>query len=850
MAKKTGTISTGDPVAPQPKAEDEEEVLVDPFLVRFRPRDDWRGEYGFDWVREGWDDYEERLERKKGTEAYKVKDKKASLINDEEWRKKKREIILDEHQAYNRMFHGEDYPRVDPLTPQLWDIILNALADGETENFYNGSLVPADEPMEYLYASEHVSRAVYRIHRDVSDAWTCDVYYENMANGDAAADDNKTVKLDHFVYFDTGERLSIKKSGVTDYMAYVYEENDIISSNLNAAARYQRDGGAHRLSLSTIARGLIAGNYNNYTYFWNNSKKLWSSISDRNDPCDFVEDEDFRKIASYKSIQYEEGNAKYDLMYRTMDGIVHLLATLTVVENEKSYKYFVKYENGSLKKAKINGHWLSSNQLSSKDKERINKCINDNVANNVDMTIDVLSKSKEKKDVVVTIGYPGSVKEVKLREQNGFKQKENRNDLNEHDKWHGHNIYSWKEDYEDTFDARYVTGKIEKEVLSGEKKYFGVNRRGIYMVPILSFGCDTILYKRTRFTFGGETDAPQKEPEKDGKYEIQLRIEGECKTLHLKSNKEVVVLDQTEIQNPKDRTKLTVTFEGKEPCDASIEATAEFDDGSKAFAGALAVKVWPTRFMYICFVKVKLVNENGVEMKMPSDMQDAIKDNVDALRNALSAVGIVPEIKEVDISVKISEIARYRDGTNWNEKKTVNGKQLDDVFINKYYRLCKNNPMLLYKYVVFFFPGSFYDTTAAYASEKKPEGAKEPISFVLESSSFSYYRTSAYQIAHELLHRLDHPHNFQMYHSFYDNNVVRKVQTTPFCFPIAQTTNIMDYWKLDYSLHKFQWELMATALDKNNRRYYEKLRKYYPNIMEKYKERLAHLEAYMQKRYG
>jgi hypothetical protein len=89
-----------------------------------------------------------------------------------------------------------------------------------------------------------------------------------------------------------------------------------------------------------------------------------------------------------------------------------------------------------------------------------------------------------------------------------------------------------------------------------------------------------------------------------------------------------------------------------------------------------------------------------------------------------------------------------------------------------------------------------------------------------------------------------------MYHSFYDNDVVRKVQTTPFCFPIAQTTNIMDYWKLDYSLHKFQWELMATSLDKNNRRYYEKLRKYYPNIMEKYKERLAQLEAYKQKRYG
>lgn len=129
--------------------------------------------------------------------------------------------------------------------------------------------------------------------------------------------------------------------------------------------------------------------------------------------------------------------------------------------------------------------------------------------------------------------------------------------------------------------------------------------------------------------------------------------------------------------------------------------------------------------------------------------------------------------------------------------------------------------MLRYRHAVFFFPGLFFDC-AAYAYSMKLPHYPEKLSYVVESQSFASNRISVCELAHELLHRLSHPHNFQMYHEG-DNN--KKVQTTPYCFPIKQTTNIMDYFTLSYSLHKYQWDLMKESLESYNKIYYEKLRK-------------------------
>ena len=113
----------------------------------------------------------------------------------------------------------------------------------------------------------------------------------------------------------------------------------------------------------------------------------------------------------------------------------------------------------------------------------------------------------------------------------------------------------------------------------------------------------------------------------------------------------------------------------------------------------------------------------------------------------------------------------------------------------------------------------------------------------MESDNFSYNRTSVYELTHELLHCLRHPHNFQLYHAGDET----KVQTTPCCFPIAQTTNIMDYEKLDYSLHRYQWGLMEQSLRVDNRKYYEKLKKYYPSIKSMKDEQIAKLESFYYK---
>ena len=369
----------------------------------------------------------------------------------------------------------------------------------------------------------------------------------------------------------------------------------------------------------------------------------------------------------------------------------------------------------------------------------------------------------------------------------------------------------------------------------------------MYMVPVLSFGCDSILHKRTWFKFGGVYDAPKKEAEKENEYEIQFRVQGKCKTLRLESNRSDVVLDQTEFKDPQDKTKLKVTFTGSEPCTAEIEGTAEFDDGSTCYAGSLVVVARRTQFMYISLVTVKLDNA-----ELPQKMKDVMQDNVDALRNALSSVGIVPDIREFSINVKTSEIRQFKDGAKWDYEKKVDGKQLDEVFVKKYADLCKTNPVLKYRNVVFLFPAFFYDNCAAYASSKllPLPRSEDKLSFVVESRSFSCDRFDCYQIAHELLHRLEHPHNFQLFHILKVDNVYKKVQTTPYCFPIARTSNIMDYYRLSYSLHQYQWELMDKSLNVYNRLYYNMLQKYNPNILASYREHLAKLKEYNKRRYG
>ena len=827
----------------QYSSSEENKVEEVPCIVRFRPREDWRGEYGFDWVREGWDDYEERINADKEGYNYgnTVKDKKASLLNNEEWREGVRNRVLDEHHKYNIMRYGEPYPIVDPWSPEQWEFLFeHFFAEKETESFYGNSLAPADKPMEYLYAPEHVSRAVYSINRKVSNAWKCKVYYENMWNGDKAAGNNKTMDLDCFIYFDTGEITSLKSRGRSMYSVFVYEESNIVSSDLNSQARYKPEDSSDEISLNRIINKLVEGTYSNDKWFYRRSTKKWSCVFIEARPVFFNEDEDFRKIASYKRVQFVERNISYDLMYRTLDGVCYL--TARVVDEleegkptERSKRYLLKYENGCLKKMKVgvDKNEKSPDKAADEDIKRINKCIepNGNIASNKDMTIDALSKDLKKDNIIVTVGYPGSIKEVKLwemkkGEDNGFVKKKKNwkdpDDVDIHDQWYGKEIFSWQEEYEGSFPGRFVPERIRKEVRNGDKRYFGITKSGIYMEPILSIGCESNLYKRTKFTFKGYYDAPQKDPEKEGEYELLMRVEGKCKTLELKSSNDAVVVDQTEIQDPQDRTKLKVTFCGNKPCSAEIEATAVFEDGSREFCGAFWVVARKTQFMHICFVEVRLDNA-----ELSSKIKDAIKDNEDALRNALSAAGIVPIIKRTRIDVKKSEIRQFQVSgrDEWDKNKSVGEKKLADVFIEKFVKLCETNPMLKYQYIVFFFPGAFLGSTSAFANSRTLKGTNEEISFVVESNSFSSCRLSAYEVAHELLHRLCHPHNFQMYSALGGKNTM--VKTTPFCFPYEQTSNIMDYHRLAYSLHKFQWELMEQSLKKDNIKYSDKFRKYY-----------------------
>ena len=60
-------------------------------------------------------------------------------------------------------------------------------------------------------------------------------------------------------------------------------------------------------------------------------------------------------------------------------------------------------------------------------------------------------------------------------------------------------------------------------------------------------------------------------------------------------------------------------------------------------------------------------------------------------------------------------------------------------------------------------------------------------------------------LAHEVGHLLSNAHHFQR---FSDES------PHPYCFEIGVSSNIMDYYNLGYSYHRYNWERMADGLEK------------------------------------
>ena len=89
------------------------------------------------------------------------------------------------------------------------------------------------------------------------------------------------------------------------------------------------------------------------------------------------------------------------------------------------------------------------------------------------------------------------------------------------------------------------------------------------------------------------------------------------------------------------------------------------------------------------------------------------------------------------------------------------------------------------------------------------KGREYPSIFI--GKTFSTVRGQVSTLTHEVLHALGLPHSFQLYGA-YENK---------FCLPFAQTTNIMDYNTIAYSLRQYQWEVMREEAYQPCKEYYK-----------------------------
>ena len=794
----------------------ENKVEEVPCIVKFRPCKDWRGEYGFDWVREENDDFDETIEYDNKNSGFYFdfsfkeqedfvrkkmgKDKDGSYKYDKLKRKKRREI---------RKAHVNDNPPcpADDFNAELEDFMYGLYDEYKTEAWassdrkkyhYDDSAkkkAGALSPIEYFYGPKYIEKVSYRIDREkYGDVWFMeDLEYEDMANGSAEAEEdsyvNKPQVLKYFVAIDSSDN-PIKQS-------LIYEN------------------GSFKVPL-----------YYDKAFFF----KMDSDTS--------------------KTVEFEKDGCYIKLEYYSKDGCDRLIAYVTKNSRMKfaADEMWFCYKDNKLVsygwgKAPDRDQLPPSNSFDANDENEIKrkdengfikKYLTDNVVCNENINIASLLADEKVDKVRIVIIKPkarGSweLKSVKSKIFEVKKEEDNKWNK-ERWTWNGHRIFSWKEWHEYSFhifpsDYERSTDRLTKIGLKGEKPI-------TYCIPVLSFG---IGNNRKRFEFRTSQDAPRKVNENKNEFNIQLFVKGSCKKIRLKSTpKNAIVTEPKGDLKPKDGCiKVKVKFNGKKACEnAFITAyTVQKDENNKEVeipVGKLQVKVSEPRELNAAFVKVFTGNKEvigGEERFVPDPFSDSLsscfEDQIDAIANAIGQTGITPVIrKDLTIEVENSALAPFKVNGNYVDHYDNNGNEgdLEDLFFNVFSNKYDKDPELLHSYPFFFIDGDHKDKSA-YETEyyfdnnisfdginsKKIYPNGKPV--VVAFNYIANDRAKAYCMAHELLHALSLMHSFQL-RGWKEPNV--------FCYPINKTSNIMDYYSLSYSLTKEQWEPAIAALDSYN----------------------------------
>lgn len=575
------------------------------------------------------------------------------------------------------------------------------------------------------------------------------------------------------------------------------------------------------------------------------------------DPESFSFFKALEPIFHYKKICFSRYGTSYELTYRKINDIQILRAKV----NES----IGLYVNGELNEVKYNNQWITKKEVESipdyvvpVDKDE--KCsgsldskvitfhlvedklsyLDNNWVTNKNKTIDVLSKEDSLKNLTVTIVNPqklffqeASSNREKLQNEQDYKDYYNINGLK-------FEVCLWDEVYKNTFKRQRIT--FSRDATEGKDFYFFSHLSASLWPEIENQRNENekSIKGRKTIKLRNDLEAPElNDVNKPNEYEIQLFYEDRertCHKLRLESNCPMVTIKpdgesdfkDTVFADPSEQQSITLKVEPCKEC-KDIICTSFFGkpkdplryyepkikvysltkndfDLNKTkfgtFAGQMNVHLHP---LYEYPILVVRVNKKD----MSQGFLDGLKENIHALRNTLMQVGIKPVVKILDI--KISGVVDWTKKVK--ETKETYMKCMDEL--KKLLNTNKNQvnkQKTLYDYlhqivVVFAFNGSFSNNLNAYykATPYEYDGKKHKVIYI--GNNVEMQRGKPHILAHEVLHALKHPHVFQLVGVIEDIDENKEIIfTNRFCFPIAHTSNVMDYYNCNYSLHLYQWE--------------------------------------------
>ena len=736
----------------------------------------------------------------------------------------------------------------------------------------------ADETFEYCYQSTDVHEVVYKSYGN--GFWTRDLLgYKDKNNGDDAAKKSQQ-KLNAFIDPKVGGGLSCRKEGNTISIPIYCEnaENDETWTTGQKNTQYylldkredekynKYDG--KKLSAKDIV--LYCSKIND-----EESKMIYPA----SEKCGFLSIDGVCKqkvhdiglifsnfsalepLLHFKRITFVKDKKHYNLTYRRIEGKQFLLAVIddcsglfidgTLAEVKLSYKKKVKDKNKKIKEKPVTD-WVSYesamkhaelSEKASKIGDMLKSCLDTNWLLNKEKRIDYLSKDGSLQNLKILIKCPQNIEYLNAdikEEQIGYShvKKLFYYPGNGEDKYE---VVEWNDAYQRSFGTQRISIK--------DKIYR-------YCFPVLSMplwqektGAPDYqsLDERKKIESRSLYDAPKiidNDPDvKPNEYKIQLFYEqlcGSCHKLRVESSCPMVSIQAEgsagfEPMVFLDPNKKSQSLRLKiSPCTTKCEETCKAFNGKNdkdffryyestltaysltkndfendkekkgLFAGKMVVRLH-IPCIYPIFV-FKAVPKKGETI--PDALNKTLNEQITMAKNILPQVGIVPKFIFLD-QIVVSGFL--------NKNKILpSDKNIYAKFVQEVDEQLKQNRTLfdsLHHFLLVFvinYGLSGQNIAFRVSGGGIPyKGREYPSIFI--GKTFSTVRGQVSTLTHEVLHALGLPHSFQLYGA-YENK---------FCLPFAQTTNIMDYNTIAYSLRQYQWEVMREEAYQPCKEYYK-----------------------------